>query len=77
MLNRDDCESLDKLLTLVKSSDEIVSIEFYYDKKAGWNIHSHPFDGSENPNGLVFQKERLGVACLRKISLLVQKKLGG
>jgi len=79
MLNKDDFEQLDKLLTIVKHSDEYESVDIHYDKEEGWRVNVYPRSLilGEDYDGWVSKKKRLGSVCLDRIAWIVQKKLGG
>ena len=79
MLNKDDVEQLDKLLTLIKSSNEYDLVDFSYSKQEGWRVNVYPYTMNlvEDYGYHLYKKERLGKLCLDRIACLVQKKLGG
>lgn len=81
MLNDDDVKQLNKLLRVVKTSDDVGHVEISYSKTRGWRVGVWPevLDLGEDYDcgDYEFKKTRLGQLCLDKIVFLVQKKLGG
>lgn len=79
MLNKEDCENLDKLLTLAKSMDGGTQVDITYHSELGWRINVHPeiLVVGEEYGDYTYKRDRLGNVCVQTIALLVQKKLGG
>ena len=79
MLNKDDVEQLDKLLSLVKNSSGYDTVDISYSKQDGWrvNVYPHVINIQDDYGYSGFYKKRLGKVCLDRIAWLVQKKLGG
>lgn len=78
MLNKEDCESFDKLLDFVKSSKGLEDLTIYYSIEHGWCIvpigdHGPIFADEQ----YVYHKKRLGKVCLDIVARLVQRKLEG
>ena len=85
MLNKEDCDNLDRLLCFVKSSGEYARVNFSYDVELGWGVAIYDNNGNEasfscsNSQNYYdnFTRERLGKVCNDNIAVLVQKKLEG
>jgi hypothetical protein len=80
MLNSEDCAAFDKLLSIIKSSNEYNAVDFCYSKEEGWRIAVYPvsysFSNVEHDNWR-YKKERLGDTCMKKIAWIVQQRLEG
>jgi hypothetical protein len=85
LLNKEDCDNLDRLLCFVKSSGEYARVNFAYDVELGWAVSIYDNNGNEvsfsrsngQPYYYSFTIERLGKVCNDNIAVLVQKKLEG
>ena len=78
MLNKEDCEALDLLLNLAKSSETIDSVDFSYSKDYGWRVVAWPHTIElEQDYGYTYKKERLSARCREAIVRMVQSKLEG
>ncbi len=78
MLNKEDCEALDLLLNLAKTSDGIDSVDISYSKDLGWRVVAWPHQIQiDKDYDYIYKKERLADRCRSAIVNLVQNKLEG
>lgn len=72
MLNDEDIKNLNKLLHIMKNSNNTSVLEILYSGKHGWLVRT---DDEEWHDGSAFKKQRLGSLCIDLIVDLVQKRL--
>ena len=78
MLNQEDCEKLDKLFRLIKSSPEYDQVTVSYNKDLGWHVDVWPDMATSLPgDNDYWHKDRVGNVINLTLAALVQKKLGG